>query len=108
MESSYAVRFLRRWPLGTRYPAIVADVVGLLACPPLPRSPLAIDQTGVGRPVVGDPVYGRRDDPHRGRPALHARRLRLVHPADGAERVFESPLPDDLEALLDRARRGAL
>ena len=62
----------------------------------------------VGRPVVGDPVYGRRDDPHRGRPALHARRLRLVHPADGAERVFESPLPDDLEALLDRARRGAL
>jgi 23S rRNA pseudouridine1911/1915/1917 synthase len=62
----------------------------------------------VGRPVVGDPLYGRRDDPHRGRPALHARRLRLVHPADGAERVFESPLPDDLLALLERARRGEL
>ena len=62
----------------------------------------------VGRPVVGDPLYGRRDDPHRGRPALHARRLRLVHPADGGERVFESPLPDDLVALLERARRGAL
>ena len=62
----------------------------------------------VGRPVVGDPLYGRRDDPHRGRPALHARRLRLVHPADGAERVFESPLPDDLVALLERARRGEL
>jgi 23S rRNA pseudouridine1911/1915/1917 synthase len=62
----------------------------------------------VGRPVVGDPLYGRRDDPHRGRPALHARRLRLVHPADGAERVFESPLPDDLEGLLDLGRRGAL
>jgi 23S rRNA pseudouridine1911/1915/1917 synthase len=62
----------------------------------------------VGRPVVGDPLYGRRDDPHRGRPALHARRLRLVHPADGVERVFESPLPDDLEALLDTARRGGL
>ena len=62
----------------------------------------------VGRPVVGDPLYGRRDDPHRGRPALHARLLRLVHPADGAERVFESPLPDDLVALLERARRGEL
>jgi 23S rRNA pseudouridine1911/1915/1917 synthase len=62
----------------------------------------------VGRPVVGDPLYGRRDDPHRGRPALHARRLRLAHPADGAERVFESPLPDDLQALLERARGGGL
>ena len=62
----------------------------------------------VGRPVVGDPLYGRRDDPHRGRPALHARRLRLVHPADGAERIFESPLPSDLEALLERARAGDL
>jgi 23S rRNA pseudouridine1911/1915/1917 synthase len=61
-----------------------------------------------GRPVVGDPLYGRRDDPVRGRPALHARRLRLVHPADGTERIFEAPLPEDLVALLDRARRGEL
>jgi len=62
----------------------------------------------VGRPVVGDPLYGRRDDPWRGRPALHARRLRLVHPADGAERVFEAPLPADLARLLERAREGRL
>jgi 23S rRNA pseudouridine1911/1915/1917 synthase len=62
----------------------------------------------VGRPVVGDPLYGRRDDPWRGRPALHARRLRLVHPVDGTERVFEAPLPADLEALLERARHGDL
>lgn len=62
----------------------------------------------VGRPVVGDPLYGRRDDPWRGRPALHARRLRLMHPADGTERVFESPLPEDLTRLLRRAREGAL
>jgi 23S rRNA pseudouridine1911/1915/1917 synthase len=62
----------------------------------------------VGRPVVGDPVYGRGDDRHRGRPALHARRLRLVHPADGTERVFEAPIPADLESLLDAARRGEL
>jgi len=55
---------------------------------------------------VGDPDYGRRDDPIRGRPALHARRLRLVHPADQTERVFSSPLPEDLVALLERARRG--
>jgi 23S rRNA pseudouridine1911/1915/1917 synthase len=62
----------------------------------------------VGRPLVGDPVYGRADDRARGRPALHARRLRLVHPADGTERVFEAPLPADLVALLERGRRGEL
>lgn len=61
-----------------------------------------------GRPLVGDPLYGRRDDPVRGRPALHARRLRLVHPADGSERVFDAPLPADLVALYERARSREL
>lgn len=49
---AYAVRHLHRWPLGTSYPAIVADVVALFNKPPLAGSVLAIDQTGVGRPVV--------------------------------------------------------
>jgi 23S rRNA pseudouridine1911/1915/1917 synthase len=56
----------------------------------------------IGRPVVGDPVYGR--DSAQMRPALHARALRFVHPADGGERAFESTLPPDLQALLERAR----
>ena len=62
----------------------------------------------IGRPVVGDPVYGRRHDPVSGRPALHARLLHLVHPADGRVCEFEAPLPDDLVALRQRARDGAL
>jgi 23S rRNA pseudouridine1911/1915/1917 synthase len=62
----------------------------------------------IGRPIVGDPVYGRRHDPYAGRPALHARALHFVHPADGAGRDFESPLPSDLRALLDAARAGEL
>jgi 23S rRNA pseudouridine1911/1915/1917 synthase len=62
----------------------------------------------IGRPIVGDPVYGRRHDPVSGRPALHARMLHFVHPADGAARQFEAPLPDDLQALLARARAGTL
>ena len=62
----------------------------------------------IGRPIVGDPVYGRRHDPHAGRPALHARALHFVHPGDGRSCTFESPLPDDLRALLDRARSGTL
>jgi 23S rRNA pseudouridine1911/1915/1917 synthase len=62
----------------------------------------------IGRPIVGDPVYGRRHDPHTGRPALHARALHFVHPGDGAPRDFESPLPADLQSLLHRAREGGL
>jgi 23S rRNA pseudouridine1911/1915/1917 synthase len=62
----------------------------------------------IGRPIVGDPVYGRRHDPHAGRPALHARMLHFVHPADGGVREYEAPLPDDLVALVQRARDGAL
>jgi 23S rRNA pseudouridine1911/1915/1917 synthase len=62
----------------------------------------------IGRNIVGDPVYGRRHDAYAGRPALHARALHFVHPNDGGVREFESPLPDDLQALLQRAREGAL
>jgi 23S rRNA pseudouridine1911/1915/1917 synthase len=62
----------------------------------------------IGRPIVGDPVYGRRHDPVSGRPALHARALHFAHPAGGDLREFESPLPGDLEALLARARAGTL
>jgi hypothetical protein len=50
---SFHVRHLGRYPLGTPYPAIVAQVVALLGQPPLARdTPLAVDATGVGRPVV--------------------------------------------------------
>jgi 23S rRNA pseudouridine1911/1915/1917 synthase len=62
----------------------------------------------IGRAIVGDPVYGRRHDTYAGRPALHARALHFVHPADGTTRDHEAPLPDDLRVLLDRARAGAL
>ena len=48
----YEVPHLRRWPLGTSYPAIVADVGKLLARPELAGAVLVVDQTGVGRPVV--------------------------------------------------------
>jgi hypothetical protein len=48
----YGVRHLERLPLGTSYPAVVERVSGLIRTPPLPGSPLAVDQTGVGRPVV--------------------------------------------------------
>jgi hypothetical protein len=70
----HAVRHLQRFPLGTPYPRIVADVVGLLRQLARldPRRRLVVDQTGVGRPVVdmlsealfADGDKDRGDKPH--------------------------------------------
>ena len=68
----------------------------------------------VNHPLVGDPVYGEtrwKGLPGRGqaalrdfrRPALHAWRLTLPHPADGSRRSFEAPVPADLVALWEAA-----
>lgn len=65
-------------------------------------------------PIVGDPVYGHGSrgnvlaDPQlrqlvQGlhRQALHARLLGFEHPASGAHLELSSPLPADLQAILD-------
>ncbi|HEY7310271.1 MAG TPA: hypothetical protein VH643_12985 [Gemmataceae bacterium] len=48
----YALRHLRRFPLGTPYTEIVPAVARLTGTSPLSGSPLIVDQTGVGRAVV--------------------------------------------------------
>lgn len=57
----YQVRHLERYPLGTSYTSVAANVCALLkrrppadpmGRPPLARCTLAVDQTGVGRPVL--------------------------------------------------------
>lgn len=53
----------------------------------------------IGRPLVGDSVYGKRGDERTLRPALHAAMLHFRHPGDGRELTFISPLPEDLERL---------
>lgn len=52
-EYHYQLRYLHRPPLGTKYPAIVDQVIGLLDRAPLTRqTPLCVDKTGVGAAVV--------------------------------------------------------
>ena len=41
------------------------------------------------------------------RQALHARTLGFVHPTTGQQMDFESPLPDDMQALIDKWRAYA-
>jgi hypothetical protein len=48
----YAVRHLQRFPLGISYPEVIAVLEQLFADPTLSRTPLIVDQTAVGSPVV--------------------------------------------------------
>ena len=58
----------------------------------------------LGHPITGDGVYGKRS-PLLARHFLHAHCLAFAHPATGEPLEFRSPLPPDLEAALDAARR---
>ena len=51
-DTSYAVRWLKRWTLGTKYNEIITELETLVQKPPLKNPLLAVDQTGVGRAVV--------------------------------------------------------
>src|SRR5438067_1016700 len=67
-----------------------------------------------GTPLCGERVYDR---PPHGAPlpdpsgsprvALHAARLGFAHPATGAWVEWESPLPADLMAVVERLRRAS-
>lgn len=63
----------------------------------------------IGHPIVGDPVYGRSRTLAKRlgleRPFLHAAKLELVHPITGETLRFEDPLPPELVAALEEARR---
>ncbi len=61
----------------------------------------------INHPIAGDRVYAPRRMPPPGlhRQFLHAARLTLTLP-NGARRTFTSPLPPDLQAVLDRLRRA--
>jgi hypothetical protein len=51
-DAPHTIRYLKRWPLGTPYPVIVAEVEKVLLHPQVAGSRLMVDQTGVGRAVV--------------------------------------------------------
>ena len=54
----------------------------------------------IGHPVIGDALYGREDS-RIGRHFLHAAYLEFDHPADGRRVHFRSPLPAELQSLID-------
>jgi len=58
----------------------------------------------IGYPLAGDPVYGRNKTVPLNGQALHAAVLGFTHPRSGERLTFETPLPADLEHVLDTLR----
>lgn len=78
---------------------------------------IRVHLSAIGHPIVGDATYGGvhrhvandvRAVQRLDRPFLHAARLKFTHPTDGRTMEFESPLPPDLQSVLDdiRARQA--
>jgi len=78
---------------------------------------IRVHMTHINHPIVGDPVYGGRlripkgaTEPLREmltgfrRQALHAAELGLAHPLSGKEMLWRSPLPVDMQLLINCLR----
>lgn len=68
---------------------------------------IRVHMAHIEHPVVNDPLYGYKKDhfPIAGQ-ALHSHTLDLHHPVTGEKMHFEAPIPADLVACLEMARKG--
>ena len=71
---------------------------------------IRVHLSAIGHPIVGDQTYGGvhrrvgnnlRAVMRLERPFLHACRLAFTHPGDGRRVEFDSPLPPELEAVVE-------
>ncbi len=71
---------------------------------------IRVHLSAIGHPIVGDATYGGvrhrmpgalRAVERLERPFLHAARIAFTHPREGTRMEFTSPLPDDLQGILD-------
>ena len=90
------------------------EVIEVLPADTLVRARLETGRThqvrvhfaAIGHPIAGDPEYGGKGRHGLSRQFLHSARLSFHHPTTGKEMIFESPLPADLQAALERARKA--
>ena len=64
---------------------------------------IRVHMAWLGHPLVADETYGGRAELGLQRQALHAARLRLLHPVSGAPLAFSVPPPQDFEQGLQQA-----
>ena len=74
---------------------------------------IRVHLSAIGHPIVGDATYGGvhrhvandvRAVQRLKRPFLHAARLKFTHPTEGRTMEFESPLPEDLQSVIEEIR----
>ncbi|MCX8160876.1 MAG: RluA family pseudouridine synthase [Candidatus Saccharicenans sp.] len=65
---------------------------------------LRVHLSATGHPLAGDTRYGGRSEQKTRYPRLflHAWKIKLRHPLSGQEMEFESPLPPELEEILQK------
>jgi 23S rRNA pseudouridine1911/1915/1917 synthase len=68
---------------------------------------IRVHLAAIDLPVSGDATYGVKRDLGLERQFLHAHRLRFAHPTTDVVIEVDSPLPQDLAAALELARRAA-
>ena len=61
---------------------------------------IRVHMAHLGHPVAGDFLYGTELACLPGRFALHSARIRLTHPMTGEVLEITSPLPEELQNLL--------
>lgn len=59
----------------------------------------------IGHPLLGDPLYGGKNQPSVGRLMLHARRIEFTHPTTGQPMVFEAPEPPEFLQEVEKLRK---
>ncbi len=109
-EATTHYRVLERYPIGAKWGQAFTYVACVLETGRTHQ--IRVHMAATGHPLFGDPVYGG-DGTRFGRScpirpagqALHARRLRLIHPRTGEPMQFECPLPTEFEAVLNTLRR---
>ncbi len=87
----------------------VVDVVRRLGPRALVRASVAkaarhqvrVHLAAIGCPLLGDALYGGPEVPGLSRHALHAAGIRFAHPKDGHTVRVTSPLPPELQAIVD-------
>lgn len=58
----------------------------------------------IKHPIIGDPLYGLKDDCHDGGQYLHAFKLSFIHPIKKEQMTFEVDLPIRFKEKLDELR----
>ena len=94
-------------PSVTEYEAIAANGV-LTAVRVHPKTgrthQIRVHFAHIGHPLCGDELYGGSLE-HIDRQALHRNKIVFEHPITGAVLKFESPLPADMQKLLDEIKK---